>query len=170
MKQIYIQGGDIMKRVLFISTGNSCRSQIAEGIVNQRYRGQIEAYSAGVEPDIINPLAIDVMNEIGIDISKQTLNHPEDFREQLFDYVITLCDNVRENCPVFWTQGEASYEHMGFENPLMFKGSEEETRQYYRDIRDQLEDKLLKFFDEELRNDEKRKLIDAPPRSETVIR
>jgi arsenate reductase (thioredoxin) len=159
-----------MMRVLFVSTGNSCRSQMAEGIVNQRYKGRIEAVSAGVDPTSINPLAVKVMSEIGIDLSGHTINHPEDFRDQVFDYVITLCDSARENCPVFWTQGEATYEHMGFDNPLMFNGSEEQMLQHYRDIRDQMEEELLSFFDSELRSEEKRKAVDAPPRTEKVIK
>ena len=144
-----------MKRILFISTGNSSRSQMAEGIINHHYKGVAEAVSAGVTPTEIHPYAVRVMKEIGIDISGQTVNKPEDFKDEQFDYIITLCDNARENCPVFWTQGEAVHEHINFDNPELFKGSVDHLLQNFRDIRDQIEERLLTFFDRELKNSEK---------------
>jgi len=141
-----------MINVLFLCTGNSSRSQIAEGIINHHFKGSIQAKSAGVSSTKLSQFAVKVMREIGIDISHHTTNTPEDFKDEQFDYIITLCDSAREACPVFWTKGEAMHLHFGFENPENFHGTDEEKLKLYRDLRDKIEAKLLKFFDRELKN------------------
>lgn len=132
-----------VKRVLFLCTGNSCRSQMAEGIANHYLKGMIEAKSAGVEPTSLNPYAVKVMAENGIDISHHTVNCPEDFIDIDFDYVITLCDQAKESCPVFLNAGKARKIHWSFPDPAKFKGSEEEILAMFRKIRDDLCDKIV---------------------------
>lgn len=141
-----------MKKVLFLSTENSARSQMAEALVNKRYYKDIIAMSAGVRTQPINENTHIVMKEIGIDISHQTINTPEDFKDENFDYVITLCDYARENCPVFWTKGEAEYKHLQIYDPALSLEKGKNSLQIYRDTRDELESILIEFFDRELRN------------------
>src|SRR3954468_19407202 len=104
-----------MKKVLVLCTGNSCRSQIAEGYLRHFGGNNIEVYSAGVETHGVNPLAIATMQEDGIDISHQTSNNVEEYRNIGFDYLITVCDNARERCPVF--PAEARKFHHNFPDP-----------------------------------------------------
>lgn len=144
-----------MKKILFVSTANAARSQMAEALANYHFPKRARAYSAGVNPTRINPHAIEALEEIGIDVSGLSVNSPDDFENMEFDYVITLCDEAKENCPVFWTRGEAVYQHMGFENPESFQGDERELMQRFRNIRDEIEERLLDFFDRELPAKEK---------------
>jgi len=122
--------------VLFLCTGNSCRSQIAEGWANHLKSDVIEAYSAGIRPIGVNPKTIEVMAEAGIDISDHTSKHIDDLAGIDFDYVITVCDNARELCPVF--PGPAKLVHRAFDDPYFATGSEEEIMEEFRKVRDQI--------------------------------
>ena len=124
------------KRVLFICTHNSARSQIAEGVMNQIYGEIFEAFSAGTEPSSVNPFAIDVMGEIGIDISRHRSKSVEEFLEQDFDYVITVCDQANEACPFF--PGGKERIHKGFVDPAEVQGSDLEKRAAFRKARDEI--------------------------------
>jgi len=126
-------------KILFLCTGNSCRSQIAEGLACSLKFGTIEAYSAGTEPCGVDPLAVRVMAEIGIDISGQRSKHVDEFTGTEFDYVITLCGHAAEHCPVF--PGKTKVVHHGFEDPpVLAAGSktEEEALSHYRRVRDEI--------------------------------
>ena len=136
------------KRVLFLCTNNSCRSQMAEGIVNHELRDTIEAYSAGTTATVVNPRAIQSMAEIGIDISGHRSKSMDEFSGQHFDYVITLCDSANEQCPLFF--GGVKKIHRGFDDPAAATGSEEEIMAVFRRVRDNIRIRLLEFFAEEL--------------------
>ena len=133
-----------MKRVLFICTRNSCRSQMAEGLINHDLAGQFEAFSAGTEPSLVNPLAIAVMKELEMDISQQRSKGLDEFDGQKFDYVITLCSQADETCPVFF--GGTKKVHMGFPDPAAAIGSEEEKMAAFRKIRDQIREQIVEFL------------------------
>ncbi|MCD4783563.1 MAG: arsenate reductase ArsC [Candidatus Eremiobacteraeota bacterium] len=135
-----------MLNVLFLCTGNSCRSQMAEGFVNHDFAGKIHAESAGTKPSVLNKNAIKVMEEIGIDISRNTVNSPDDFQDVEFDYIITLCEHARETCPLFLSERPSKRIHMGFPDPALFTGSEEEIVEGFRKVRDDIRKKLLEFF------------------------
>src|SRR5580704_7810939 len=123
-----------MKNVLVLCTGNSCRSQIAEGYL--RYFGGDKAmiYSAGIETHGVNPKAIQVMAEDGIDISTHTSNNVDEYMGIDFDYVITVCDNAKENCPYFPTK--AKMFHQNFPDPAKAAGNAEEIMVQFRKVRD----------------------------------
>ncbi len=125
------------KEVLFICTHNSARSQMAEGLVNALYSDRFRAYSAGTEKTKVNPLAIEVMKEIGIDISHHTSKTVEVFRDRLFDIVVTVCDNARETCPFF--PGKKVI-HRSFEDPSSAMGTREERLQVFRRVRDEIKE------------------------------
>ena len=124
--------------VLFLCTGNSCRSQIAEGWANHLKSDVIEAYSAGIRPIGVNPKTIKVMAEAGVDISDHTSKHIDNLAGIDFDYVVTVCDNARELCPVF--PGPAKLVHKAFDDPYFATGSEEEIMAEFRRVRDQIKD------------------------------
>ena len=132
---VELMGDSLKKKVLFICTHNSARSQMAEGLLNALYGDRYKAYSAGIEPTKVNPYAVEVMAEIGIDLSRQRSKSIEEFREKNFDYVITLCDHAKEACPFF--PGEKIL-HKSFEDPSKFKGTEEEILEETRRIRDEI--------------------------------
>ncbi len=132
------------KRVLFICTNNSCRSQMAEGIINYELGDKIEAYSAGTTPTAVNPHAVKSMAEIGIDIADQRSKVVEEFAGQHFDYVITLCDSANEQCPMFF--GGVKKMPLSFADPAAAVGSETEIQAAFRMVRDEIKDKLLDFF------------------------
>ncbi|MHC4426032.1 MAG: arsenate reductase ArsC [Planctomycetota bacterium] len=123
-------------KVLFLCTGNSCRSQMAEGWANHLKSDVIEACSAGVWPAGVSSRAIKVMAEAGVDISSQTSDHVSDFLGIDFDYVITLCDNAREQCPVF--SGKAQLIHKAFEDPTLVVGSGDQIMAAFRETRDRI--------------------------------
>jgi len=130
-------------RILVLCTGNSCRSQMAEGFLSQ-YGGQgIEVFSAGLKPKGVNPLAITAMDEIGIDISKHTSDHLSKYNGQKFDYLITVCDNAAENCPVF--AGEGTCMHWPFDDPANEAGSEAEIMGVFRRVRDEIGERVKKW-------------------------
>lgn len=123
------------KRVLFLCTHNSARSQMAEGLLNHLFGDRYEAYSAGTNPSGVNPLAVEVMREIGIDISRQRSKSLEEFEGMEFDYVVTLCDGAKEECPYF--PGKRHI-HRSFPDPSSFEGSYEEKLELFRRVRDDI--------------------------------
>lgn len=128
------------KRVLFLCTGNSCRSQMAEGFLRDMAGDRFEVFSAGIKPTQVNPLAIKVMAEVGVDISKHRSKSAMEFIGQQFDYVITVCDNAKQTCPVF--PGKYEKIHWDLEDPAEAQGSEEEKLVVFRKIRDEIKGKI----------------------------
>ena len=137
------------KRILILCTGNSCRSQMAEGFLKS-FNKELEVYSAGTKPEVnINPYSVKVMEEVGINISSQYPQNVTEFIDKSFDYVITVCDNAKEVCPVF--NGEVKQQlHIPFEDPADATGTEEEVMQVYRRVRDKIKERLSEFFKKEL--------------------
>jgi arsenate reductase len=123
-------------KLLFICTGNSCRSQMAEGWARYLKGNIIDAYSAGIRPIGVSTRVIKVMAEAGVDISMQKSQHLDELSEIDFDYVITLCDNAAENCPVF--TGKTKVLHRAFEDPYFSTGSEEEIMETFRNVRNDI--------------------------------
>jgi arsenate reductase (thioredoxin) len=138
----------VKKKVLFLCTHNSCRSQMAEGLVNHDLSDQIEAFSAGTEATRVNPRAAQVMAELGIDLSDHHSKTLDEFAAEPFDYVITLCGDANEKCPLFF--GGVQRLHMGFEDPSRLPGSEEEVLPEYRRVRDEIRRAMREFFEKEL--------------------
>jgi arsenate reductase len=136
-----------VKRVLFICTGNSARSQIAEGLLNALGSGQWEVQSAGVFPSYVHPLAIRAMEEIGIDISQHTSKSMDQFINEKFDYVITLCDDAAKFCPNFGGHGKRL--HWPFEDPAAAIGTIEERLAVFRRVRDEIKAKIEEFLKSE---------------------
>jgi arsenate reductase len=134
----------LKKRVLILCTGNSARSQMAEGLLRHDRGGEFDAESAGSKPSIVRPEAIQVMHEIGIDISGHRSKHLDEFAGQHFDYVVTLCQAANESCPIF--PGATKRIHRNFEDPPPPSvGSEEERLAIFRRVRDQIRDYLKSF-------------------------
>lgn len=133
-----------MKKILFLCTHNSCRSQMAEGLVNHFLGDRFQAFSAGTEATRVNPLAIRVLGELGIDISGNNSKTLDEFVGEKFDYVITLCGDANEKCPLFF--GGVERVHMGFSDPSRTTGSEEEIMADFRRVRDEIKTTLLAFF------------------------
>jgi arsenate reductase len=132
--------GDRIK-VLFLCTGNSCRSQMAEGWAKHLRDGDIEAYSAGIETHGLNPNAVKVMAEAGVDISEAKSQNVREFLDIEFDYVVTVCDNARETCPFF--PGAGKVVHVGFDDPPSLAKEvegEEEKFDIYRRVRDEIKE------------------------------
>ncbi len=132
-----------MKKVLVLCTGNSCRSQIAEGYLKQFAKGKAEIFSAGVETHGVNPRAIAIMKEDGIDISSHTSNNINEYKGIDFDFVITVCDNAKERCPFF--PSNAKKFHQDFPDPAKATGTEEEILQAFRNTRQMIKDYSEKF-------------------------
>ncbi len=135
------------KKVLFICTHNSARSQIAEGILRALYGDRYEAYSAGTHPTEVHSYAVKVMAEINIDISQHTSKSIERFKQIPFDYVITLCDKAKATCPFF--PGAKKLIHKGFQDPSQFTRSPLEALAHFRQTRDEINDWIKKTFDRE---------------------
>ena len=135
-------------RVLFLCTANAARSQMAAGIVGHDFGDRIETYSAGTNPKSVSRLAIKVLDEIGINISNETSDHLDKYRDMQFDYVITLCDDANEKCPVFF--GSTKRLHMGFADPPHSNEPTEENLRQFRDVRDAIRFKMKIFFETEL--------------------
>ena len=131
------------KRVLILCTGNSARSQMAEGLLGHDAGDRFEIESAGTRPGHVRPEAIAVMKELGIDISGHRSKHVDEFQGQSFDYVLTVCDNAKESCPVF--PGQAKRIHNAFEDPAAFQGTEEDRLALFRRVRDEIRDYLKTF-------------------------
>lgn len=132
------------KRILFLCTANSCRSQMAEGLVNHYLGDHFESFSAGTQASVVNPRAIAVMKEIGIDISAHRSKNLSEFDGQNFDYVITLCGSANETCPLYI--GGAKKTHIGFDDPAAAEGSEEDVMREFRRVRDEMKVKLIAHF------------------------
>lgn len=133
------------RKVLFLCTGNSCRSQMAEAIVNSTYADQWEAVSAGTQPaGYVHPKAIAVLKEIGI-THKGSSKNTDQFRGVDFDLVVTVCDDAAENCPVWLGKGKRV--HIGFPDPAKAVGDEEQVMAVFRAVRDDIHDKVLDYLD-----------------------
>ncbi len=141
------------KRVLFICTGNSARSQMAEGLASHFFGERWEAKSAGTHPaDQVHPLAIQVMAEWGIDISNQFTKSVDEFRDANFDLVVTVCDDAAENCPLWLKQGRVI--HIGLPDPAKATGTQEERLNIFRQVRDEIRQRVLSKLDEEIGDEE----------------
>jgi arsenate reductase (thioredoxin) len=127
-------------KVLILCTGNSARSQMAEGLLQSLSRGAVDVESAGTKPSRVNPLAIEAMREIGIDISGHRSKSVEEFAGQRFDFVITVCDKARESCPIF--PGAPERIHWSYPDPAAAEGSHEEKLRAFRAVRDDLKLRL----------------------------
>ena len=132
-----------MQRVLILCTGNSARSQMAEGLLRRLAGDRFEVHSAGTRPGGVRPEAVQVMREAGIDISGHRSKHVDEFAGRHFDYVLTVCDNAREACPVY--PGQTTRLHRSFDDPAAVPGSEDERLAAFRRVRDQLRDYLAAF-------------------------
>ena len=135
-----------MKKVLVLCTGNSCRSQIAEGYLRHFAGNKAEIYSAGVETHGVNLRAITTMKEDGIDISKHTSNNIDEYFDINFDFVITVCDNAKERCPFFPTKAQKF--HQNFPDPVKARGTEEEILEQFRQVR-----QLIKSYSQQFVKD-----------------
>jgi arsenate reductase len=133
-------------KILILCTGNSCRSQMAEGFLRS-YDPEIEVFSAGTEPSKkVHPKAVEVMKENGIDLSDHYPQKVDEFLDDAFDYVITVCGHAKENCPVFL--GEVKQHlHIGFEDPAEATGTEEEILEEFRRIRDEIRERMKAFLE-----------------------
>ena len=135
-----------MFKIMFLCTGNSCRSQMAEGFARELGKGLIAAYSAGLSPQGVNPKAVAVMKEIGIDISKQQSKAIDAELLEKMDMVITLCDNASESCP--WTPPAIKRIHWSLKDPAHVEGPEEEVLNEFRRVRDEIKEKIVDFLKE----------------------
>jgi arsenate reductase len=132
-------------KILFLCTGNSCRSQMAEGLVNHYLGDGWKAYSAGTQPaGYVHPLALQVMDELGIDISRQSSKTAEAFYSLKFDKVITVCDDAAEDCPVWLGNGHRA--HISFEDPAQATGSHDERLAEFRRVRDEIREKVFRHL------------------------
>ena len=131
------------KKVLFICTHNSARSQMAEGFLNALHGDRYEGHSAGMEVTKVNHYVIKVMMELGMDLSRHRSKSVEEFRGKIFNYVVTVCDHAKEICPFF--PGEKIL-HKSFDDPSEFKGSEEEILSKTRRVRNEIRDWIVKTF------------------------
>ena len=133
-----------MKKVMFLCTGNSCRSQMAEGFAKELGKGIIEPYSAGVISTFVHPRAIEAMKEIGIDISGQSSKEIDKGQLKKMDIIITLCSNAEESCPL--TPPEIKRFHWPIKDPVSFSGTEDEIMNEFRRARDEIKEKIAKFI------------------------
>ena len=134
-----------MSKILVLCTGNSCRSQMAEGFLKS-FDDKLEVYSAGVHPaERVSPKAIEVMKESGIDISDRSPKDVSRYIDDSFDYVITVCDKAKESCPIFLGEVKNSL-HINFEDPSEAEGTEEELLSIFRIVRDEIENEFKEFY------------------------
>ena len=140
-----------MKRVLFLCTGNSARSQMAEGLLRHIAGDRFEVASAGVSPTKVRPEAIEVMREVDIDISRHHSKSVDEFVGREFDYVITVCDNANEQCPVF--PGKTNRIHWSFDDPAAVEGDERARLSVFRRVRDEILQRLRVFLANSKRDD-----------------
>lgn len=127
-------------RVLFLCTGNSARSQMAEGLLRFFGKDDFDAFSAGSEPHGLNPHAVQVMAELGIDIAQQRSKHLNEFQDQSFDYVITVCDREHERCPTL--PGDPARIHWSYPDPVVVVGDEQTQLRAFRKVRDEIRERL----------------------------
>ena len=133
------------KKVLFLCTGNSCRSQMAEGLVKQYLSKEWKPYSAGTEPSgAVHPMAIQVMVELGIDISGHRSKSTDEFRRKRLDLVVTVCDDAAEKCPVWLGEGEVT--HISFPDPAEAPGTDEEKLEVFRAVRDDIRRRVFYYL------------------------
>lgn len=135
-------------KILVLCTGNSCRSQIAHGYLKHFATDKAEIYSAGIETHGVNPKAIAIMQEDGINISSHTSNNIDEYQDIEFDFVITVCDNAKENCPYF--PSKAKKLHYNFPDPAKAKGTEEEVMQQFREVREMIKSYCQSFIEENI--------------------
>jgi arsenate reductase len=138
--------GELMieiQNVLFLCTNNSSRSQMAEGLLRSLYYDKYSSFSAGLNATSVHPLAIKVMDEIGINIKEQHSKDIEELKGMQFDYIVTVCDNVKEHCPFF--PGKITI-HQNFNDPDLTNGSDEEKLNEFRKIRDEIKEWIIDFF------------------------
>jgi arsenate reductase len=138
-----------MKKVLVLCTGNSCRSQIAEGYLRHFAGDKAMIYSAGIETHGVNPKAIEIMKEDGIDISGHTSNHIDEYSNIDFDFVITVCDNAQERCPYF--PSNAIKFHHNFPDPAKAEGNDQEVIEQFRQVRDMIKAYAKDFVNHNLK-------------------
>ena len=139
-----------MTRILVLCTGNSCRSQMAEGFLKS-FDPNLNVQSAGTDPSAkIHPKAVQVMREVGIDISQGYPKKVDQFLNDSFDYVITVCDDARETCPVFLGKVKEQL-HIGFEDPALATGSEEQILSVFRRVRDEIKEAFWEFYQTKIR-------------------
>ena len=136
-------------KILILCTGNSCRSQMADGILQDYYKN-FNIYSAGTKPEKVNPFAILVMNEININISKNKSNDAREYEHIDFDFVFTVCDNAKEICPIYPKAKKLI--HRSFLDPADAKGTEMEQLEVYREVRDELKKYFISFFKDKIIN------------------
>jgi arsenate reductase (thioredoxin) len=133
-----------MLKIMFLCTGNSCRSQMAEGFARELGKGFIEAYSAGLSPQGVNPRAVTIMKESGIDISQQKSKPIDEALLNSMDVIITLCDNAAESCP--FTPPGIKRLHWSLKDPAKASGTEEEIMREFRQVRDEIKEKIVNFI------------------------
>lgn len=139
------------KKILILCTGNSCRSQMAEGVLKS-FDAELEVFSAGTNPAAqVHPYALAVMKEIGIDLSDNYPKKADEFLNDSFDYVITVCDDAKETCPVFFGKVKKQM-HIGFSDPAKAMGKEEEVLNEFRRVRDEIRKNFYEFYDKNLRD------------------
>jgi arsenate reductase len=131
------------ERLLVLCTGNSARSQMAEGLFRRALGDRFEVFSAGTKPTALRPEAVAVMREAGIDISAYRSKSVDEFRGQEFRYVVTVCDNARESCPIF--PGKAERIHWSFDDPAAIQGTDPQRENTFRKVRDEIEGKVREF-------------------------
>ena len=136
------------KKILVLCTGNSCRSQIAEGYLRHFANGKAAIYSAGIETHGVNPRAVATMKEDGLDISKHTSNNIDEYRNIDFDFVITVCDNAKERCPFFPTKAKKF--HQNFPDPAKATGREAQILQEFRSVRQLIKEYCKQFVADNL--------------------
>ena len=134
------------KKLLVLCTGNSARSQMAEGLFRRAAGARFEVHSAGTKPSLVRPEAIVVMAELGIDISGHCSKSVDEFQGQEFEWIVTVCDHAKENCPIF--PGKSQRVHWSFEDPAAVEGDEETRRTAFRRIRDQIAANVATFAGE----------------------
>jgi arsenate reductase len=139
-----MKNGDHLKKVLFLCTGNSCRSQMAEAIVNTQVNSEWKAFSAGTDPaGYVHPLATQVLEEIGLHYQGVS-KHIDSLQDLSFDLVVTVCDDAAENCPLWLGSGEII--HFGFTDPVQAKGSEEQILTVFRQVRDEISEFIADYL------------------------
>jgi arsenate reductase len=136
-------------KILVLCTGNSCRSQIAEGYLRHFVNGKADVYSAGIETHGVNPRAIAAMKEDGLDISHHTSNNVNEYANLEFDYVITVCDNAKENCPYF--PAKVKVLHHNFPDPAKATGTEEDIMKEFRTVRNLIKNYMEEFVHSNIR-------------------
>lgn len=135
-----------MKKILILCTGNSARSQMAEGLLTHITKGEYEIFSAGTKPSMVRPEAIKALAEVGIDISANRSKSVDEFADEEIDFVLTVCDNAKENCPYF--TAKTALVHHSFADPAAIEGDEETRLEAFRKVRDEINDYLPRFISE----------------------